>query len=421
MVENNYVQCKYCKATIRLRFQMGYFNIPFDICCPKCGVHIGGCRKIIDENSLSITNAETLTELPSKVDYYADLSVELPSLKINKFLSDEALYQKGFGPFMTFTSYFDYETYQSIIKRIGKFLLFREAYQQEIHPLVELLFSGNIVLARDKFFEFSECFIVENELDATMALHQMTVMGTSNILPNNTIDEFLQYQKELNPKRHFNNIISFIQQIGGTNYLNTLSKRFTQIFSKWLSDYEKFNPIVMLVLGNALEKLDKETYGITTTSFEDMKSFYSNSYELLLDMVELAVGLNNLKIRNDFNKFHPSVKVSDFTSYRKQAKPEKLKALVKTEPFSKPISINRHIRNAVAHYNYEFEPNSQRILFFDHYKGKENAETIYLADLALLCYENVKILLYLNELLYNLKKIDFIRRGFAPHIKPLSI
>ena len=50
MVDNVFIQCDYCKAKIRMRFQMGYFDIPFDFPCPECGVHIHGLRRITEEH-----------------------------------------------------------------------------------------------------------------------------------------------------------------------------------------------------------------------------------------------------------------------------------------------------------------------------------------------------------------------------------
>lgn len=420
MIDNSIIQCVFCKTIIRLRFQMGYFDIPFDVCCPKCGVHINGWRRIVHENSLTVNNADAIVRALHDVDYYADLSVELPSCKISKYESEESIIKNGFSPFMNLNRYFDYETYQSVIKCVGRFLAFRENRWQHVRPLIDVLFSGNVTLAKDKFLELSACYTVENELDATMVLHQMAVLGISNLLPDDTLKDFTQYATRIYHENDIAKIISFTQALGGSAYLNSVSKRFVDIYSRWLIDYEKYNPVVMLVLGNAIEKLDKEQYGITTTSFEDMKSFYSDSYELLLDMIGVAVGLNNLSLRNDYNSFSAKVKTKDFVSFWKLAKAERIAALIEEEPYSKPISIHRHIRNAVAHYNYEFDPNSQRIHFFDYHKGKENTTTIYLVDLAHLCYDNMKILVYLNELLYNIKKIDFLRSGLVPHIKPLK-
>ena len=57
MVDNVFIQCDYCKAKIRMRFQMGYFDIPFDFPCPECGVHIHGLRRITEEHSLKLNNA----------------------------------------------------------------------------------------------------------------------------------------------------------------------------------------------------------------------------------------------------------------------------------------------------------------------------------------------------------------------------
>ena len=71
----------------------------------------------------------------------------------------------------------------------------------------------------------------------------------------------------------------------------------------------------------------------------------------------------------------------------------------------------------ISHYTYEFDPSSQKITFYDKYKNKQNIVELYLCDLALLCYDNITILLYLNELFYNLRKIDFIQSGMKPNIR----
>lgn len=59
-------------------------------------------------------------------------------------------------------------------------------------------------------------------------------------------------------------------------------------------------------------------------------------------------------------------------------------------------------------------------MFRDKYNGKENNVEMYLLDLAYLCYDNIIILSYLNELLYNLQKIDYIKDGLMPHIGPIK-
>ena len=100
MVDNVLIQCDYCKAKIRMRFQMGYFDIPFDFPCPECGVHIHGLRKITEEHSLKLNNAAVVEFDLNEPHYYADFSVELPHAKTTKFESIEKIVTKGFSPFL---------------------------------------------------------------------------------------------------------------------------------------------------------------------------------------------------------------------------------------------------------------------------------------------------------------------------------
>lgn len=60
MVDNVFAQCNYCKTKIRMRFQMGFFDIPFDFCCPGCGVHIHGLIELENGFSTTVKNASII-------------------------------------------------------------------------------------------------------------------------------------------------------------------------------------------------------------------------------------------------------------------------------------------------------------------------------------------------------------------------
>lgn len=131
----------------------------------------------------------------------------------------------------------------------------------------------------------------------------------------------------------------------------------------------------------------KNVFGIATTNFEDMKTFYADSYELILDFVDIAIGLNNIAVRGDYNSFCTIVdnsknQVVSFVEYQKKVKSAHLEYLVDNEPFSKTIPLKRNVRNAIAHFNYEFDPSSQKIVFRDKHKDKENTVELFLIDLA---------------------------------------
>lgn len=425
MVDNVIVKCKYCATVIRMRFQMGYFDIPFNFCCPECGVHIHGLRKIVNESTFELNNAEKTSGKIEDADYYIDLSVELPHKKITKYESLEKLMESGFSPFMNTLLLYDSEEYINLMKKMARLLQFRQHGWQQLLPLYDLFFNKKIYLMEKHFASMSSRFVVKNELDALMALHQTTVIGMNSILGETTLDEYKELSRKITLPSMLPKINDFIIDLGGKDYFDSVFKRLIKIYSRWMTDFEKYIPATMLSLGGATDKFDKDTYGIATASFEDMKSFYADSYELILDYVDVAIGLNNIAERGDHNSFPDnSIKVDKkknrvdtFEDYKAIIKSSRLQLLVDDEPFSKAIPLNRNVRNAIAHFNYDFEASSQKIIFSDKHKNKSNNVELYLIDLALLCYENMTILVYMDELMYTLRKFDYMKDGMCPHIK----
>lgn len=424
MIAHAFVQCDYCKKKILLRFQMGYFDIPFNICCPNCGVHINGTKRIINGHDTTINNASVVDEDLEGLDYYSDFSVELPHAKTTQFESLDSLMKTKFSPFMLTASLYEDDKYFELVKRMKEFLSFRSSYWQKLTPLYDLFFNEKIELTKEHFLKLSSRFGVKNELDALMALHQTTVLGMNTILPNGTLGQFTDASKRINTPSTLIKMDALIDSLGKKEYFNSVCKRLVKIFDRWITNFEKYIPATMLVLGNATEKFDKNTFGIATTSVEDMLDFYADSYELILDYIDVAIGLNNIVVRGDHNAFPANTIrvnkktpcVGNFEDYREIVKSSRLNLLVDSEPFSKVIPLNRNVRNAIAHFNYEFDAGTQKIIFSDKYKGNDNTIELYLIELAILCYENISILVYLDELLYSIRKIRYTKLGMYPNI-----
>ena len=425
MIAHSFAQCNYCKTKILLRFQVGYFDIPFDICCPECGVHIRGVQKIVDDHTLTINNASVIDEDLNNLDYYADFSVELPHAKTNRFESIDSLMKTKFSPFMMTASLYEGDKYFELIKHMREFLSFRSSCWSKLTPLYDLFFNGKIAFTQEHFLKLSSRFVVKNDLDALMALHQATVIGMNTILPDGTLGTFVDVSKQISTPSVLLKMDDLITSLGGDGYFNSVSKRLVKIYDQWIVNFEKYIPATMLSLGNAATKLDKNMYGIATTSFEDMIKFYAESYELILDYIDVAIGLNNIVVRGDHNAFpantirvnKKAACVSNFENYREITKASRLNLLVDNEPFSKVIPLNRNVRNAIAHFTYEFDAGTQKITFSDKHKNNINTVELYLIELALLCYENINILVYLDELLYSLRKIHYTKLGMCPNIK----
>ena len=359
------------------------------------------------------------------LDYYFDFSVELPHAKTAQFESLDSLMKTKFSPFMLTASLYEGDKYFELVKHMKEFLSFRSSCWQKLTPLYDLFFNEKIELTKEHFLKLSARFVVKNELDALMALHQTTVLGMNTILPDGTLSQFTDASKRINTPSTLIKADAFIDSLGKKEYFNSVSKRLVKIFDRWITNFEKFIPATMLVLGNATEKLDRNTFGIATTSIEDMLDFYADSYELVLDYIDVAIGLNNIVVRGDHNAFPANTIrvnkktpcVCNFEDYREIVKSSRLNLLVDSEPFSKVILLNRNVRNAIAHFNYEFDAGTQKIIFSDKYKGNDNTIELFLIDLAILCYENISILVYLDELLYSLRKIRYTKLGMYPNIK----
>ena len=418
MVDSVLVKCQYCDTTILLRFQMGYFDIPFDICCPNCGVHISGIRKITEENVLDVKNVSILEFSPSKskVDYFSDFSVELPHRKIRKYETIENVLTGGFSPFMMSTILYG-DAYSELIKKIQRFLYFKKEIWPFLSSSYSIYFNGRIDLLERAFPEFPKHYSVKNQLDASIALHHQLVLCFSSLFPENTLLEYRKYGDKVFHDIQLYDTANLIQRLGGKDFFESNMKHILEVVNQWIQSFEVFIPAVMLSLGNVDDKFDKLNYGISTTSFDFFKQFYSNTYEIILEMIDIPVGLNNLLVRNCIDKFPSLCNCDSFDKYQKLSKSQKLKMLDNSEPFSKSIVLYRNIRNAIAHFNVDYDTSSQKIVFKDLFKKKENKIEMYLIDLACYCYENLMILFYLNELMYTLRKIDFLQDGLKPTIE----
>lgn len=422
MIDRKIAQCNYCKTKIGLRFQMGYFDIPFDFCCPECGVHIHGFRKITADDSLNLNNARIINTVAEDMSYYADFSVELPHVKITKYESLDKILENGFSPFMMVSQLYGDEYQNKLIPRVQRFLWFRDNTWKILLPLYDLYFNNKIELTQEHFLQLSPRFVVKHKLDALMALHQSTVLGLNSILDDDALTRFMDITPQIMMPDVFLKIDALTDVLGGEAYFTSISKRIINVYSRWIDGFEKYIPAVMLSMGGASEKFDKDVFGIATTSFEDMKSFYADSYELILDFVDIAIGLNNIVVRGDYNSFctnddNSKNKIANFAEYKSKVKSRRLEYLVDDEPFSARIPLKRNVRNAIAHFNYEFNASSQKIVFRDEHKNKENSVELFLIDLALFCYDNMRFLVYLDELLYALQKVRYTRNGMRPNIK----
>lgn len=98
-------------------------------------------------------------------------------------------------------------------------------------------------------------------------------------------------------------------------------------------------------------------------------------------------------------------------------KSNKLKLLIDGEPFSKPLTLNDVVRNAISHHSIVHNDREQKITFTNEYGTKVETEDVYFIDFAKLCVENFIFLVFIYEIFYKLQNLIHIRNGEIPNIR----
>lgn len=417
MMHNTSIACNICDENINLRIQMGFLDIPFNIHCPSCETSITGTVLLEDESKKNATsllrlhNAHDVTSDSAFNDNYSiELSAEFPTKKIRKRDSIIEL-----TAFMRNTS--NLESTNNALK----FTTFHKEYFKEIHTYFNLFFNNKNELLLKKLNKklnelpkvtaFKE---VNNELEAYMLLHQllMSFTGITYTLEDNLLSSYTELGKKINLRTNREKKIEFLPII--KHRFNSIEKKALEL----IEDFGKINkqliPVVVLRNSNGFNDLDKDEFGIVTANFKELSDFYAKSYEFILNNIDIIIGLNNIEKRNNYNLCINNKSYDDMLKIK--SKIQRLEFLDKDEEYSKNTSfLKNRIRNSIQHYDYSIDYMSQEIIFADNYDGKTREEKLYLIDFGLLCLENFSLIIYILELVYNLRKLNFINDGLSFH------
>ena len=171
-------------------------------------------------------------------------------------------------------------------------------------------------------------------------------------------------------------------------------------------------PTIGLLYYRTLNGIDWTVQGISTCSFEDVKTFYQNTYESLLDCCDIVVDLDNLENRGDCNTFKSKL---DLNIFRSQSKGNRVQLLDASEfftgVFNLPVSSSS-LRNAIGHSDYEYNGAKQEIRHPEK-TGSTVILTSYLVDVALECCNMMRSAYVLAFIVYELSRYE-LRTGDEP-------
>ena len=209
MIVPKSIKCNYCNSKTILRFQVSDGIIPFDFYCPSCGVSFDGSIDFSSGGKIVVTNAEEIETNLENSDFYITISNDFLCRKVAKFINIDDYIRNGFSPFMMTTMLFKQnENLIEATDRIRNYIDFVKWFNDNIKPLYELFFSNKIALLKEPLRKVSEHFIVENELDAYMSLHQITVIGLSKIFENQMLESYIGISSNIMNPNYYDKIIN---------------------------------------------------------------------------------------------------------------------------------------------------------------------------------------------------------------------
>lgn len=414
------LQCEVCGAKTLIRIQVGWLDMhPIRFNCGKCGILIIGTIYQDQMNVNAHTKFENVLEVPDKgdSDFYIEVSGEFLTEKLQPYKFENTL----MPPFFTSGTWLMDEGMEDFKEKTLRFLYILNNEWPKYRRVNELWLNGNYqYLSKDlKKLIRNKQFPLDNELQYLIAIRQMNIELLSSILSKNFFDRQIKFIGEevknlkKNKDKEFSTLIE--------HFSTSIHRNEEKIFECIKQFIEKFR-FMIPVFGMDFYKegSEKELYekGITTVSFEELKQFYVDVYEVITEMLELIVAYNNLKYRGDFllmkEKRRDVVRLDD---YKKKNKGAKLEFIDGNEEFDNIVypHLNNQLRNAIGHNTYKMDIQSQQISYFP--KGIEDNEqppVISLKDFTRSCWDIFQSLMNLSELVYQTRKVYYLNQGLKP-------
>jgi hypothetical protein len=249
-----------------------------------------------------------------------------------------------------------------------------------------------------------------------MAVHQMNIHFLFNVLNQDFFDK--------KSKLIMNELVGLYTELPSefTNLINFFSEfmpRYQEkIFDCLKMFVEKFNYMIPVFGISFYQENLSNDKGITTVSFEDLKRFYMDIYEVITEMLELLIAFNNLKHRGSFrtmkSKRRDVITIDDYIKKNKGAKVEFLDG---SETFDSLVypSLNVKLRNAIGHYTYKVDGKTQIITYYPSGDEKdENPPIITLVGFVSTCWNIFQALINFSELVYQTRKLIYTKQGLMP-------
>lgn len=417
MVKNSFYKCDYCDCTLRFRYQIGAFNIPVNVYCPKCNCHISGHIDIGDDPQSIKEHIIGASEIEGdKAEYTLELSTEF---LVNKCKKNKKSKKPELTMFLR-SGPFDEERN---MKRTRLLQLVNESgyYVNTIENLYNLLENNDVELIRKYFLERNNDFVnslkknidyngVINRLDALLAIKHYVNTLLQPLMPEGVFDGLydIMNEKVRNVvQKHTSAFIDYLNHLNNDSFEAYLYK-----IPKFIVDYIKCVGQLVPVYDNytKFDSIDLKVDGISTMSVDDMVVIYKKGFELICDSIDLVVALNNINYHGTYDNFGYGKENFDKKLNGYRSKYLKYKEVANEYDFFDGIrdKLNNIIRNAEGHNSIRIDGLNQTITFTNKYKEKTDTCTKTFLEFGKECIDLFATVLRIWEFYYQTLKFKAV-------------
>jgi hypothetical protein len=413
------LKCDVCGSKTLVRIQIGWLDShPVRFNCGNCEILISGTLFLDQLEATALIKFSNAKEddTEDSTEFYIEASGELLTEKLQPYNFEKTL----FPPFFTSGINTMGEDFEIFKKKTMGFLIKKNNYWPQYRRINELWHRNNYKYLTSELKKYipNNRYPLENELHFMMAVHQMNIEFMSCVLDEkffNKYSKLIMYEigllSEGSPKE-------FVELI---DYFSESMHRYEEKIFECVDTFvNKFNFMIPVFgLGFYQNKSEVDaTKGITTVTFNDLKRFYIDVYEILTEMLELLIAFNNLKHRGNYNTMKAKRRdIATLDDYTKKNKGAKVEFLDGNETFDNLVypNLNIKLRNAISHYTYKVDGINQLITYYPSGNEKiDNPPKISLVEFAQSCWSIFQSLMNVSELVYQARKVTFIKQGLEP-------
>ena len=412
MTVNYFLKCPVCGTITRMRTPAGYiYKTPVRVHCGECNTLLSG--EFISDNDKSKAyyvpnNCESVEA--QAFDYFGEASGDLLSHKLIKlhvegddiFLPPLDKFSPVFG-FMTSvdeedgTRFLDFACHiSSLTESWDDHRIKYDLYLSERHQLLAKKYSDDAARYG--------CDL-SSDADVLEYVYRSLFYDVGGIFKKK---ELVQLFRTIN--HHMSHIVpsllrQFISELQENNRLKLVQEKMFGL----LDDYQRIakflHPALSAMYYRDAAEIDKSMLGISTCSFEDIKHFYQNTFEVLVEYSDIIIGLDNIENRGNFNTFDDTWNMK---VYREQKKGNRINKLHSSEFFVRTFALpttSSSLRNAIGHSDYKYTGAEQEISYPEK-TGSAVILTSHLLDVAMECCSMMRSMYVLSFIVYEILRCN---------------